>query len=218
MTKGIIFDLDGTLWDSSQSVVNSWNEVLCKYPDAVRPASTEWMHRLMGKTMTDIENIFFDYLPEERRHALMQECMEHENEYISKHGGVLFPKLSETLSLLHRDYHLSIVSNCQTGYIPAFFEAHGLGSYFDDYEEFGRTGLEKTDNIKLVVQRNKLDQAVYVGDTQGDFESTMMAGLPFIHAAYGFGTAPDYVPGIHEISELPATAEKLFSSMSRKNN
>ena len=77
---GILFDLDGTLWDSSDAVVKAWNTVLDKYADATRKATTEWMQRLMGKTMLDIENIFLDYLSPARRHELMLECMEYENE------------------------------------------------------------------------------------------------------------------------------------------
>ena len=32
MKKGIIFDVDGTLWDASAQVVDSWNEVLSMHP------------------------------------------------------------------------------------------------------------------------------------------------------------------------------------------
>ena len=50
MKKGIIFDLDGTLWDSSQAVVDSWNDILKGEPDVTRLADLDWMQRLMGKT------------------------------------------------------------------------------------------------------------------------------------------------------------------------
>ena len=210
MKKGIIFDLDGTLWDSSQAVVDSWNVIIDKYPEATRPATIEWMQRLMGKTMLEIENEFFDYLSPERRHKLMQECMDYENEYISIHGGVLMEKVEETLAKLKKDYHLSVVSNCQEGYIPAFFKAHGMDRYFDDYEEYGRTGMGKADNIRLVVKRNNLEKAVYVGDTMGDYDATCAAGLHFIHAAYGYGEVPEGTPKITSFEELPAVAGSII--------
>ena len=207
---GILFDLDGTLWDSSAAVVDSWNVVLNKYEDATREATIEWMQKLMGKTMVDIANTFLDYLPEERRHNLMKECLEYENEYIAEHGGILFEGVRETLEILKKDYHLSVVSNCQEGYIPAFFKAHGMEQYFDDYEENGRTGLDKAGNIRLVVERNHLEKAVYVGDTMGDYNSTMEAGLPFIHAAYGYGEVPEGTPKISDISELPEAVREVL--------
>ena len=33
MKQGILFDLDGTLWDSAQAVVDSWNEIIETLPD-----------------------------------------------------------------------------------------------------------------------------------------------------------------------------------------
>lgn len=207
--KGIIFDLDGTLWDSSVGVVASWNEILDEYPEATIPADLDWMKRLMGKTMTVIEEEFLGYIKDEvRRHEIMERCMSHENEYLAVHGGELFDGLSEVLAELGKKYHLSIVSNCQTGYIPTFFKAHGTDRFFDDYEEFGRTGLGKADNIRLVKERNGLESAVYVGDTMGDYEAARDAGVLFIHAAYGFGKVPEGTPAIHDLRELPSFVER----------
>ena len=207
---GILFDLDGTLWDPSSAAAASWNIVLDRYEDAVRKATPEWMHRLMGKTMTEIEKIFLDYLPPVRRHELMNECFEYENTYIAEHGGTLFDGVKKTLEVLHADYHLSVVSNCQEGYIPSFFKAHGMNHYFDDYEENGRTGKNKAGNIRLVIERNRLEHAVYVGDTMGDYNSAMEAGIPFIHASYGFGEVPEGIPKVMDISQVPQIMETMI--------
>ena len=45
------------------------------------------------------------------------------------------------------------------------------------------------------MKRNVIEQAFYVGDTEGDEEASRFAGIPFIFASYGFGnvTHPDKV-------------------------
>ena len=62
-----------------------------------------------------------------------------------------------------------------------------LEEYITDIECYGNTGLSKADNISMVIQRNHLDQSFYVGDTAMDAEAAADAGIPFVHAAYGFG-------------------------------
>ena len=66
------------------------------------------------------------------------------------------------------------------------------------------------ENIKLLIKRNRIDRAVYVGDTQGDCDATAFAGIPFVYAQYGFGNAenPDYT--IHSFSEMAELAKKIF--------
>ena len=54
------------------------------------------------------------------------------------------------------------------------------------------------------------EDAVYVGDIQGDYDATMEAGIDFIHAAYGFGTINETVERIDKISELPDLVVKLL--------
>ncbi len=69
--------------------------------------------------------------------------------------------------------------------------------------------MEKGETIRLLMQRNGLRDAGYVGDTEGDERACHVAGIPFIHAAYGFGTAvtPDAV--IQDIEELPACLKDI---------
>ena len=210
MKKGIIFDMDGTLWDSSEGVAKSWTRVVNEEYDRARVITTKDMQKVMGKTMDKIAEILFPNLDEEARLALMSHCCKYENEYLLEHGGVLFPQLEETLKVLKEKYHLYIVSNCQSGYIEAFLEHYGFGHYFDDIECYGNNLLSKGKNIRLVVERNELSDAVYVGDIQGDYDATMEAGLKFIHAAYGFGTIEQETAKINNFTELPAAVAEIL--------
>lgn len=210
MKKGIIFDLDGTLWDSSEEVVDSWLIALEDYPEMQSVITRDSIQAIMGKTTGEIEDILFASLPKKERKQVLAHCLQVENEYIEKHGGKLFEGLEETLEVLKKDYHLYIVSNCQVGYIEAFLKHHGLGEYFEDFESHGGTGKSKGENICLVVERNKLEKAVYVGDTQGDYEATMFAGLPFVHVKKGFGKVNGEVACIEKLSELVEVVDRIM--------
>ena len=201
--------MDGTLWDSSANVALSWTQKVCEL-GYERPEITQHdIMSVMGLTMDRLAAIIFSDLPEDERMELLDKCGEYENGYLREHGGVLYPDLEETFVRLRKNYHLYIVSNCQKGYIEAFLDHYGFWEHFDDIECYGNNLLEKGDNIALVVRRNALDKAYYVGDIQGDYDATMKAGLDFIHAAYGFGTIEQTVPELIKFSDLPELLEKL---------
>lgn len=211
----IIFDLDGTLWDSAANVAASWNCVLEKQMPEKAGISAQDVHDVMGKPMDEILRILFPDEGDEQRLKIGAACFMYENEYLAQHGGVLFEGVEETLEGLLKDgYKLAVVSNCQKGYIPAFFKSMDMQKYFCDYEEWGRTGLDKGSNIRLVMQRNGFEKAVYVGDTKGDEAATRKADLPFIHAQYGFGDAdsPDAV--LLKFSDLPHKIDEALKKRS----
>lgn len=210
MKKAVIFDLDGTLWDSSRSCAESWNVILGKYPDITRRITVDDMHSFMGKTLDVIAPMALPEIPDPRRWEIMTECVRYEQDYIAEHGGVLYPKLRETLERLREKYALMIVSNCQDGYIQCFLDFAGMRDLFDDFESAGKTGLSKGENIRLVIERNSVDSAVYVGDTQGDLDSADFAGVPFIRAAYGFGKMNREVPEINSLTELLQAVEQII--------
>lgn len=202
MKKCIIFDMDGTLWDSAPQVADSWNLVFQKNGVTREPLTKEDMYRVMGKTMDVLAAMLLPDLEETKRNELLNLCVEEENDYLRKHGGTLYPNLRQTMEALKEEYDLYIVSNCQSGYIESFLDYYQFHDLFEDIECYGNNGKPKDENIALVVERNKLDKAVYVGDIEGDYEASQKAGIPFIHAAYGFGTISQKVPKIESLSEI----------------
>lgn len=203
MKKGIIFDLDGTLWDCTKVLVKAWNDVLAKFPQTKVVVTLDNLKPLLGRPLEAIiEALVIDVTDKEVQRQIADTCVKIEHEILAKEGGILYPMLEETLTLLSKKYNLYIVSNCQDGYIESFFEAHGLEKYFDDYECPGRSGLLKADNIRLIIERNNIDKAVYVGDTIMDYNAAKNAGIPFIHATYGFGQVEENVEKIRHFSEL----------------
>ena len=211
MKKGIIFDMDGTLWDSAPQVVESWNLAMQQCGYEREPLTPEDMQRVMGKTMTDIAAILFPNAEGKAREELLEACCKVENDYLREHGGTLYPKLRETLEILKKDYHLYIVSNCQAGYIEAFLDYYKFHDLIEDIQCYGDNGRPKGDNIRILYERNELTDAVYVGDIQGDYDSSQAAQVKFIHASYGFGTVKEDVPRIQSFAELPAVVPTVFA-------
>jgi phosphoglycolate phosphatase len=204
MKKGIIFDMDGTLWDSSVQVCKAWDAAIAKCGYQRKPITQEEMQGVMGKTMDVIAEILFSFVAGEDRKTLLLACCREENDYLREHGGVLYPNIRPTMERLIADgYHLYIVSNCQSGYIEAFLDHYRMWDLVEDIECYGNNNLQKADNIALLAGRNHLEDAVYVGDIQGDYDSSCKAGVKFIHAAYGFGTINAPVSAIHAFEELP---------------
>ena len=74
MKDAIVFDLDGTLWDTVSAVVRSWNEVLDRRPEARAHLTEEAMRAYMGKTTEQIAALMLPALPLEEALALMAEC------------------------------------------------------------------------------------------------------------------------------------------------
>lgn len=198
----IIFDLDGTIWDPIDTVLNAWNSCIKKHGEIKGELTRTDLEGIMGLQMNDIGKKLFPYLSEEFSMKVITECGDLEQRYLKKQGGKLYRNVENVLNILSKKYKLFIVSNCQDGYIETFYEYHNLDKYFLDYENPGRTGLSKGENINLIIRRNNLTAPIYVGDTEGDLNAARYAGIPFVYAKYGFGQVSEYDWVIEKFDDL----------------
>lgn len=207
MTKerdSLIFDLDGTLWDASETVVRAFNDSIKEIGFEINLSSLE-IRNFSGMKMDDIFAQHFNFIPKEKLQDFEDIYSTKEKKYLNESGGRLFPNVRETLEKLSKKHRLFIVSNCLSGYIESFLDYYDLNPYFEDFECFGNGGLPKDENIRLIVERNNLQNPVYLGDTIWDKDSSEKAGVDFIYAAYGFGKIENAKYQIESFDDLLTT-------------
>lgn len=201
--ESLIFDIDGTLWDSRALVAEGYNIQLKKEGLEHLFVNAETLKTLFGKVMTDIADSIFASIPTPERYALMDRCMETENQYLHENPcHIGYPGVKQTLGELAKKHRLFIVSNSQCGYPELCIDKLGLGEYISGHLCFGDTGTTKGQTIRTLMAKHGIEDAAYIGDTQGDYEATVEAGIPFIFAAYGFGTPEGWAAKIEKIEDL----------------
>ena len=208
--KALIFDIDGTLWDTRAIVARGYNVELERMGRADKFLTAETLTALFGKTAREIADvIFYDY-PAEQRLGLIMRCMETERAVMRDDPcQVGYEGVKETLLKLKQEHRLFLVSNCECGYPEILMEKLGLQGVFEDHLCHGNTGLPKGDTIRLLMERNAVTEAVYIGDTQGDCDASAKAGIPFIFCAYGFGHPDRWDAKLEDLRQLPGVLKNL---------
>ena len=202
--KSLIFDIDGTLWDSRAIVAKGYNDYLIEVGRPDLQVDAEYLKTLFGKTMTEIADIMLCSIPQPQRYDVMLGCMAREDEFLHKDPcDIAFPGVKETLEKLKESYRLFIVSNAQCGYPELMMDKLGIRHLFEGWMCFGDTNLPKGDTIRILMERHGITDAVYIGDTQGDLEASQKAGIPFIFCTYGFGTPETFDAKIDAFTDLP---------------
>ena len=201
--ESLIFDIDGTLWDSRALVAEGYNIQLKKEGLDHLCIDAETLRPLFGKVMTAIADSIFASIDVPERYELMERCMDTENKYLFENECKIgYPKVKETLEALSKKYRLFIVSNSQCGYPELCIEKLGLGDYIEGHMCFGDTGTSKGQTILTLIRKHNIGSCIYIGDTQGDLEACQEAGIPFIFCGYGLGQAESYDARIESIEEL----------------
>ena len=199
----LIFDIDGTLWDSRQLVAEGYNIQLEKEGLQHLFVTAEDLRPLFGRVMTDIADVIFASIDPKDRYDLMERCMKTENDYLfANECRIGYPGVRETLAELSRKHRLFIVSNSQCGYPELCIEKLGLSDYVEGHMCFGDTGTSKGQTILTLIRKHNIGSCIYIGDTQGDLEACQEAGIPFIFCAYGLGQAESWDAKIDSIEEL----------------
>jgi phosphoglycolate phosphatase len=185
--QGLIFDLDGTLWDATESTAAAWTEVFGRY-ELNMPVHSDQIRSVAGKPYLEcLAEVCPGALKLDSSEGLLSDLLVAERKWLGILGGRLYPSVHEALRLARSNLPCFLVSNCAEWYLQAFFDRFGMSAIFSDALCHGYNGLRKSKNIELIMKRFDIATGYYIGDTQGDYDSADEAGTHFIYFKKGFG-------------------------------
>ena len=205
----IIFDMDGTLWETFQNAYDGANKVASEY-DEIKEISEETVKNGMGLSFEDNAVNYLPYLDKEKREKYLAIIDEEVRENIIKHGATLYKALIETIEGLGNKYKLGILTNNTNEYAEIFLRQSGLQSSFIDYMGAGSYHISKGEAIKRMMDRNDEPESIYVGDIEKDMEAAKEANATFIHAKYGYGKEFKSDYAINDITEIENELNKII--------
>ena len=201
--ESLIFDVDGTLWDTRALVAEGYNVNLRREGLDHLCVCGEDLSALFGKTRGELADALFASLPQPEREPLMIRCMEEENRYLkTQECRVGFPNVRQTMEQLAKKYRLFLVSNCEQCYPEICMEKMGIGHLIRGHLCYGDTLTPKGETIRTLMARHGIRSACYIGDTQGDRNAAAFAEIPFVYCSYGFGQVDGYWKKIEAFEEL----------------
>lgn len=203
--ESLIFDIDGTLWDSTDLVAQGYNRYLSRIGLSHLAVTGQYLKGLFGRTMTEIADVLFEEIEVPQRYEIMTCCMAEEHQVLEQNPcRIAYPGVVQTLEHLAQNHRLFIVSNSQAGYPQLLMKKLGIEHLISGTLCYGDTGTCKGETIRTLMTRHAITDAVYIGDTQGDLEASEMAGIPFLFCRYGFGHPKRWDGVVDQFSELEA--------------
>jgi len=208
MIKLIIFDLDGTIADTSVDITNALNYAL--EPFGVKRYSVEEVKSMVGSGITRLITSLIPegHLTEENRRL----SVDRFTEFYSSHlldNTLLYRGVRETLQSLNR-YTKVVLSNKRTGYSKEILEGLGVAGYFDRILGSDSVREKKPSPVPVLdimeECRVEKDETIMVGDSNYDIQAASAAGIKVVAVTYGFRareTLKDADYMIEDFSELP---------------
>lgn len=201
----ICFDWDGTLCDSMELCVNENRMVLERM--GLPPVPVETLRRCNGPTFEEAAPMLG--IPPERLAEYCQVRLACALELVPVVNR-LFDGARELLTALAPFADLCIVSNGTAEYIARckdVFQLHGV---------FRRTitcrpDRTKTQNLAALLEEMQPSRAVMVGDRIGDIHAGKDNGLPTIAAAFGYGTAEEFIDADQRAATMAELQEMLLA-------
>ncbi len=184
--KLVIFDLDGTLIDSSVDITNALNYALEPY--SLRKLTVEDSIKLIGEGINRlIEKIAGD-MGDAVVDSVTKRFLEHYTKHILDYTKE-YPGVKETLEKLDK-YKKAVISNKKENLSRMVLEGLGLLQYFDIIIGSDTTPERKPSPVPILKVLSELhinaSDSVIVGDSNYDVDAGKAAGVKTIAVTYGY--------------------------------
>lgn len=212
MKKTILFDLDGTLTDSGEGIINCVQMTLERFGLPV--PSREQLRSVVGPPLGD--SFVRLGVPKTRVEEAIEIFRSRYNP-IGKYENHPYPGIRALLENLNAQGHRLFVATSKPEVTAReVLEHFDLANYFQGIcgASYDETRVSKSDVIAFLMEQNgRAEDAVMVGDTAFDVIGAAAHGIPTIGVAWGYGQAEDMKKaGAAAIAETP---EELLELLNR---
>lgn len=186
MTKLIIFDLDGTLIDSSQDIANAINHAI--RGTGLPEVSNQETIKLIGEGITKlVEKILGPDLLD-KKDAILNKFLHYYSSHLVDNTK-LYPFVKETLHELN-DFRKVILSNKRASFSREILDRMGIREHFDAVFGSDTTNEKKPSPVPVTLLLEMFSipkaMAVIVGDSDTDIKTARAAGIRSIGVTYGY--------------------------------
>jgi phosphoglycolate phosphatase len=208
----IIFDLDGTLVNSSIDLTNALNYAIAPY--GLEILTVEKTISLVGEGITRLIEKVLGQRTSEIGSAVLERFLDYYSAHLSDFS-LPYPGVRETLEKL-RNYQKAVISNKREDLSIRLLEDLGLAGYFAVVWGSDSVREKKPSPLPVLALLKKLscwpDEAIMVGDSTYDIEAGKAAGVRTAAVSYGFRDASllreaDFI--LDNMEELPARLDVL---------
>ncbi|NLY81483.1 MAG: HAD family hydrolase [Clostridiales bacterium] len=191
--KAIIFDFDGTIMDTNDLILNSWQHTFKHFEGKER--SIEEIYETFGETLTySMQNL----LPNVETGLAIEKYREyqvvHSDEQIKIFDDIV--KLLDELK--NRDLLLSIVTSRLRNTTMKYLKSFDLLDYFDVIVTCDDTNIHKPKPEPALIALKKLnvrkDETIMVGDTRFDIGCANSAGIDSVLVNWGVAYRQENLP------------------------
>lgn len=210
MRKIILFDLDGTLIESGEGIINSLHYAIEKM--GLPEQTSEDLRVFIGPPLLEQFMSYFDLTKEEAKKAV---TFYHERYHpVGLYEGKPYQGIEHMLKeLSEKDYILGVASSKPQHLVEEILQHVNYTHYFTLIVGSGEGDIRNTkravikEALREVSFDEKSDNVWMVGDKEHDVLGAREVGVPCVSVLYGYGTKEE----IESVSPLVIvqTVEKL---------
>ena len=202
MIKSVIFDMDGTLLDSSQAMTISVNHVRKSY--GLAPIEKEYLEFIINEPCVDLPMKLYDVkeYSQEHRERFAEHYLANANLHVKPYEGTY-----ELLESLHvKGLTLSIATNASDFFARNMLEGQGMLDFFSFI--IGANNVENSkpnpDMLHHIsnISEIPLANSLLVGDSIKDEGAAKKANIDFLFASWGYGKSSDHTKSFENVPEL----------------
>ena len=211
MKTGILFDLDGTLLDTLEDLLDATNYALRAYgfPERTLPE----LRRFVGNGALNQIRLS---LPEDTAPETVQQVLETYRPYYAEHCQIKtrpYEGIPEALAALSGKYPIAIVSNKPDMAVKPLCARYFPGTYALG-ETAGVPRKPAPDMVYKAMEAIGVERCIYVGDSEVDVLTAKNAGVPCVSVLWGFRDKADMeaAGGMH-FCEAPAQLVQMIERL-----